>query len=70
MANHSDFNLFDSDISYNKLLVRNSLRDCPYSGFGLPYLGFRQCVKKVVVSHLVNSQPVLEDEQTFYTTEY
>ena len=38
--------------------------------FGLPYLGFGQCVKKVVVGHLVNSQPVVEDEQTFYTTEY
>ena len=39
-------------------------------GFGLPYLGFGQCVKKVVVGHLVNSQPVVEDEETFYTTEY
>ena len=39
-------------------------------GFGLPYLGFGQCVKKVVVGHLVNSQPVVEDEKTFYTTEY
>ena len=34
-------------------------------GFGLPYLDFGQCVKKVVVGHLVNSQPVVEDEQTF-----
>ena len=47
-----------------------TIRDCHIVGFGLPYLGFGQCVKKVVNRYLVNSQPVVEDEQTFYTTEY
>ena len=39
-------------------------------GFGLSFLGFGQCVKKIVVGHLVNSQPVAEDEHNFCTTEY
>ena len=49
---------------------KNTLGTVHIVGFGLPYLGFGQCVKKVVVGHLVNSQPVVEDEQTWYTTEY